>query len=53
MKEDYIFTEIFNKEENIYVLEWFISTYLNEKIKGNIKILSRKLNKENNTQAKN
>lgn len=56
ISKDYIFTEIFNSEDTIYVLEWFISAYLNkkiEKIRGNIKLLSRKLKKDNKGQARN
>ena len=51
---DPIFTSIFNNEENICILEDFISIYfdipINEVI-GNIKILSRKLNKNNKLEA--
>ena len=51
---DPMFTSIFNNEENICILEDFISIYfdipINEVI-GNLKILSRKLNKNNKLEA--
>ena len=51
---DPVFTSIFNNEENICILEDFISIYfdipINEVI-GNLKILSRKLNKNNKLEA--
>ncbi len=51
---DPIFTNIFNNEENICILEDFISIYfdipINEVI-VNLKILSRKLNKNNKLEA--
>ena len=51
---DPMFTSIFNNEENICILEDFISIYfdipINEVI-GNLKILSRKLNKNNKIEA--
>ena len=51
---DPIFTNIFNNEENICILEDFISIYfdipINEVI-GNLKILSRKLNINNKLEA--
>ena len=51
---DPIFTSIFNNEENICILEDFISIYfdipINEVI-GNLKILSRKLNKNNKLES--
>ena len=51
---DPIFTNIFNNEENICILEDFISIYfdipINEVI-GNLKILSRKINKNNKLEA--
>ena len=51
---DPIFTNIFNNEENICILEDFISIYfdipINEVI-GNLRILSRKLNKNNKLEA--
>lgn len=46
---DLAFTSIFNKEENIIILENFISTYLEiplEEVKGNLKLLNRNLNKK-------
>ena len=45
---DLAFTSIFNKEENIIILENFISTYLEiplKEIKGNLKLLNRNLKK--------
>ena len=45
---DPIFTNIFNNEEKIYILEDFISIYFDIPINdviGNLKILSRKINK--------
>ena len=39
---DYMFSSIFNKEENIDILEEFLSFYLEielEEIKGNLKLL--------------
>lgn len=51
---DYMFTGIFNKEENIDILEEFISFYLDielKEIKGNLKLLSRDLELENKNQA--
>lgn len=49
-----MFTSVFNNEENICILEDFISIYfdipINEVI-GNLKILSRKLNKNNKLEA--
>ena len=51
---DPIFTSIFNNEENICILEDFISIYfdipINEVI-GNLKLLSRKLNINNKLEA--
>mgnify|MGYP004640344701 CR=1 FL=1 len=53
---DSIFTNIFNNEENIFILEDFISIYfdisINEVI-GNLKILSRKLNNKLEASEKN
>ena len=46
---DIMFTEIFNNPNNICILEEFISNYLDIPLKdvtGNLKILSRRLNKE-------
>ena len=47
---DVMFTEIFNNPDNICILEEFISNYLEIPLKdvsGNLKILSRRLGKEN------
>lgn len=47
---DIMFTEIFNNPDNICILEEFISNYLEIPLKdvtGNLKILSRRLGKEN------
>ena len=52
---DLAFTSIFNKEENIIILENFISTYLEiplKEIKGNLKLLNRDLKKENKKESK-
>ena len=46
LKYDFMFCQIFNNEENISILEEFIADYFNynlEDVKGNIKIVSRKL----------
>ncbi len=51
---DFMFTTIFNKEENLIILENFLSYYLDiplEKIKGKISILSRNLKLENKHTA--
>ena len=53
---DFMFTTIFNNEKNIYVLEHFLSDYLEiplDSIKGNLKILKRKLLLNNKKQASN
>lgn len=50
LKFDGMFTQVFNNEENICILEEFIATYFNydlNKVRGNIKILSRNLSKSN------
>ncbi len=50
---DFMFTEIFNKEENIDIVESFLSSYFDihiNKIKGNVKILKRKQKIENKTE---
>lgn len=47
---DIMFTEIFNNEDNICILEEFISGYFNyslDDVRGNLEILSRRLPKEN------
>lgn len=52
---DFMFTSIFNKAENISILEEFVSFYLDidiEEIKGNLKLLSRELELENRRQAR-
>jgi len=46
LTDDDMFTEVFNNEANMCVIEEFISTYFNyplKDIKGNIKIMPRKL----------
>ena len=51
---DYIFTAIFNKQENIKILENFLSCYLEiplKEIRGKITILSRNLELENKRVA--
>ncbi len=51
---DFMFTTIFNKEENIVILENFLSLYLKmplESMKGNVKIRSRNLMLENKHAA--
>ncbi len=53
---DFMFTTIFNKEKNIYVLEVFLSDYLEiplSSVKGNLKILKRKLLINNKREASN
>ena len=53
---DFMFTTIFNNEKNIYVLEQFLSNYLEipiELIKGNLKILKRKILPNNKKEASN
>ena len=45
LTDDDMFTEVFNNEENICILEEFISTYFNyplDIIRGNLKIMPRK-----------
>lgn len=51
---DFMFTAIFNKPENIIILENFLSNYLNiplEDIKGRVSILSRNLDLEHKHAA--
>ena len=53
---DFMFTNIFNKEENINILENFLSDYLEiplKNIKGNLKLLKRKLNIDSKKEANN
>lgn len=53
---DFMFTTIFNNEKNIYVLEQFLSDYLEipiDIIKGNLKILKRKLIPNNKRESSN
>ena len=53
---DFMFTSIFNKEENIDILENFISSYLEiplGKVKGNIKLIKRQLDINNKSEASN
>ena len=52
---DPIFTEIFNNEDNICILEDFLSCYLDipySKIKNNLKLSSRNLNRNNIIDSK-
>ena len=52
---DPMFTEIFNDEDNICILEEFVSSYLNielKEVRGNLKLLSRKLNRINKKDSK-
>lgn len=52
---DLMFTEIFNNEDNMCILEEFISFYFNielKEVKGNLKLLSRNLKKENINSSK-
>jgi hypothetical protein len=49
LTDDNMFTEIFNDKDNLCVLEEFIASYFSfdlEKVRGNIQIKSRHLNKE-------
>lgn len=51
---DFMFTTIFNKEENISILENFLSCYLEislNEIKGNLKLLKRKLAVDNKKES--
>ena len=52
---DIMFSEVFNNEDNICILEEFISGYFNydlELVRGNLKILSRRLGKENRLDSR-
>jgi len=52
---DIMFTEIFNNEDSICILEEFISGYFNyplESVRGNLEILSRRLLKENRIDSR-
>ena len=52
---DIMFTEIFNNEDSICILEEFISGYFNyplESVRGNLEILSRRLPKENRIDSR-
>ena len=52
---DIMFTEIFNNEECLCILEEFISGYFNyplESVRGNLEILSRRLPKENRIDSR-
>lgn len=56
LKYDFMFTEIFNKEENIEIVESFISNYLEiplEEVRNKIKIKSRRIGKENKKEKDN
>lgn len=51
---DFMFTAIFNKEENLIITENFLANYFNiplEEIRGNVTILSRELELENKHTA--
>ena len=51
---DFMFTSIFNKEENIDILEEFVSFYLDidlNDVKGNLKLVSRELELESKKEA--
>lgn len=55
MTFDLMFTEIFNNEENIELLEEFISYYMDIpiiEVKGNLKLLTRNLKKKNLKSSK-
>ena len=52
---DIMFTEIFNNEDCLCVLEEFVAGYFNyplESVRGNLKILSRRLPKENRIDSR-
>lgn len=52
---DFMFTTIFNKEENIDILESFLSCYLEiplSEISGHLKLIQRQLPIENKTEAR-
>ena len=52
---DPMFTEIFNNENNICILEEFISYYMDiplNEVRGNLKLLSRNLKRKNLTSSK-
>lgn len=54
LKYDFIFTEIFNKEENIEIVEGFIACYLGldmSKVHNKIQVKSRNLTVENKREA--
>ena len=55
MTYDVMFTEIFNNEKNISLLEEFIAFYIDiplKEVKGNLKLLKRNLNKNNLKSSK-
>ena len=55
MTYDVMFTEIFNNEKNISLLEEFIAFYMDiplKEVKGNLKLLKRNLNKNNLKSSK-
>lgn len=56
LKYDFMFTEIFNDEKNIDIIESFLSAYFDidiEKIKGRVKLKNRNLNvKSKNEKSK-
>ena len=52
---DIMFTEIFNNEDNICILEEFIAGYFNyslDDVRGNLEILSRRLPRENRIDSR-
>lgn len=52
---DIMFTEIFNNEDSICILEEFIAGYFNyslDDVRENLKILSRRLPKENRIESR-
>ena len=55
LKYDFMFTTIFNREENVSKLERFISTYFGytyEQVHGNLKLIKRNLDKKSRNEAK-
>lgn len=52
---DIMFTEIFNNEDSICILEEFISGYFDyplDAVRGNLEILSRRLPRENRIDSR-
>ena len=55
LSRDFMFTEIFNKEENVPKLERFVAVYYGypyEKVHGNLKLVKRDLSKEFTNEAR-